>query len=120
MLTVGGKFGGPVGALRLYGHGGLTYTRATSTIVNTIDPATITVDDVATTLPGGTQTFSQTTEGWAWVFDGGGEVWLARAFAIFGEGGRAALKGEGIEQAEISLDERVTFVRFGARVRIGG
>jgi len=47
-------------------------------------------------------------------------VWLARAFAIFGEAGRAALKGEGIEQAEIDLDERVTFVRFGARVRIGG
>ena len=120
MLTVGGKVGGPVGALRLYGHGGLTYTRATSTTLNTIDPTTITVNDVTTTLAGGTQTFTENTEGWAWVFDGGGEVWLARAFAIFGEAGRAALKGEGIEQAEIDLDERVTFVRFGARFRIGG
>jgi Outer membrane protein beta-barrel domain len=105
-LTVSGKAGVPLGPVRLYGKFGTTYHRA-------LFKTTQSTGDVTQTLELGTQ-------GWGWVFGGGGEIWLAPAVALYAELGRAAMKGSGREGAEGTMDERVTFYVAGARIRILG
>jgi hypothetical protein len=52
---------------------------------------------------------------------GGLEGWLNRSVAIYVEGGRAALKGEAVENsgAEGSFDDALTYIGVGLKVRIG-
>lgn len=106
VVLLTGKVGVPLGPFRLYGQGGGTYHRATMT----------TFQD----SPDGIQdNFSLRTGGWGWTFGGGLEAWVAPAVAIYGEGGRAALKGGGVESGgEGRLDERMTYVVFGLRVSL--
>ena len=106
VATVAGKVGVPLGPVRLYGKLGTTYHRATFTTTQTTADLT--------------QTFELRTQGWSWLFGGGGELWLAPAFAVYGELGRAALKGSGRDGAEGALDERLTVYFIGARVRVLG
>jgi hypothetical protein len=119
VLTVAGKVGVPVGPVRFYGQAGADYHRATSSTTETVDDTTVTIDDVVTTIPGGTQTFELKTEGWGWLFGGGVEVWVARSIGIYAEVGRAALKGSAFPNGEGPIDDRLTFVLFGARFHIG-
>jgi hypothetical protein len=53
------------------------------------------------------------------LFGGGLEGWVTRSVAIYGEAGRAALKGNARDGGEGSIDSGLTFFFFGARVRIG-
>lgn len=119
VLTIVGKVGGPLGRLRLYGEAGASYHRATFGTTQTVEDVTTTVGDVTQTIPGGTQTFELKTAGWGWVFGGGMDIWMASSFAIYIEGGRAGLKGSAIENGEGSIDDSMTFLLVGARVRIG-
>jgi hypothetical protein len=67
------------------------------------------------------QTYSVETGGWGWVFGGGLEAWFSSSFGIYGEVGRAAIKGPAIdEDVEGLIDDRMTTILFGARIRIGG
>ncbi|MEX2271185.1 MAG: outer membrane beta-barrel protein [Vicinamibacterales bacterium] len=99
-----GKVGAPLGPVRIFGQGGATYHRADHTTVqNSVDG----IED----------RFELRTAGWGWTFGGGIEAWVAPAVALYGEAGRAALKGKGVETGgEGSLDERMTFVIVGLRV----
>ena len=117
LFTVVGKVGGPVGPLRLYGEAGADYHRATFETTQTIDEQTVVVDDATVTTKGGTQTISLETAGWGLVFGGGVEVWLARRFALYGEGSYAAIKGNARE-GEGAIDDHVIAVTFGVRVHI--
>jgi len=119
-ITVVGKIGAPIGPARLYGLAGASYDRATLTTTETIDDVTVIVDEVEVTLPGGTQTLQLKTGGWGWLFGGGLEVWVARKVAIYGEGGYIALKGGDRTGGEAQLNERVTYILAGVRVRLGG
>jgi hypothetical protein len=119
VLTFVGKIGAPLGRLRLYGEAGANYHRATFATTETVDDLTTTIDGVTTTIPGGTQTFELRTAGWGWVFGGGLDVWMASSFAIYAEGGRAVLKGSARDNGEGAIDDRLTFLLLGARVRIG-
>ncbi len=119
VLTVAGKVGVPIGRVRLYGQAGANYHRATTSATQTIDDSTVTTGDVTTTITGGTQTFELMTAGWGWLFGGGVEAWVKPSFAIYGEVGRARLKGDAVDSGEGGIDDRVTFILFGARVRIG-
>lgn len=120
VLGLAGKVGAPIGPVRLYAHVGPSYHRANFSTSQTSDPVDVTVGDVTTTIPGGTQTFLLRTAGWSWMFGGGLEAWATQRFAIYGEFGRAALKGASRDEAEGELDDRLTSFLFGARVRLGG
>jgi hypothetical protein len=117
VFTVVGKVGGPVGPVRLYGEIGADYHRATLETTETIDTQTVVVDGVTQTTKGGTQTLSLETSGWGLMFGGGLEVWLARRFAVYGEGSYIAIKGNARE-GEGLIDDHVIALTFGVRVHI--
>lgn len=119
VVTAAAKVGIPAGRVRLYGQGGANYHRATSGTTQTIDDVTVTIDGVAQTIKGGTQTYGLRTAGWGWQFGGGVEVWLTSALALHGEAGRVALKGAARDDAEGTMDDGLTFILIGGRVRIG-
>jgi hypothetical protein len=120
LVTVAGLVGAQGGPMRFYGKVGAVFHRATSTITQTNDPQTITIDDVPVTIEGGTQTFETTTEGWGWLFGGGAEAWLSRRIAIYGELDFARVQGNPTSGGEGELDDRVMMILFGLRVHIGG
>jgi hypothetical protein len=119
VLIVAGVAGLPVGPLRVYGKGGMTYHRALFATTETIDDSTITIDGVAQTIPGGTQKLEFQTGGWGWMFGGGLEAWMNRTFAIYGEFGWVALKGKDLDGGEGVMDDTLIQVLFGARVHLG-
>ena len=121
VLTLAAKVGIPIGPVRLYGKGGATRTWATLFTTQTSEDVTQTVNGVTTTVPGGTTEFGLKTEGWGWIIGGGLEGWMTRSVAIYVEGGRAALKGESVEDAgaEGSFDDALTYIGVGLKVRVG-
>ncbi len=120
VMTIAGKVGAPIGAFRLYGHGGANYQRGTMGTTQTIDDLTITVDGAPQIVPGGTQTFELKTAGWGWQAGGGLEVWLSRSLGLYVEAGRMTLKGPEVDGGEGEMDDHLTTVFIGARFRLGG
>jgi hypothetical protein len=120
IFTFGARVGVPVGRLRVFGGAGMNYVRATFGTTQTIIPTTVIVDEIPRIIPGGTQTFDLRTTGWGWQIGGGVEAWVNRAVAVYGEAGRVMLKGKAPGGEEGFLDDRVTYVLAGLRVRIGG
>jgi hypothetical protein len=118
VLNVAGKVGVPIKIVRLYGQGGATYHQATWETEQTMDPTTRTIDGETVTIPGGTQTYALETAGWGWSFAGGLEVWVARPFALYAEGGRFALKGSARNGGEGILDQSLIYFALGAKVRL--
>jgi hypothetical protein len=106
LVMISAKAGVPLGPVRLYGQFGTNYHWATFTTTQTTGDLT--------------QTFLLETSGWGWSFGGGGEVWVVPAFALYGEFGRHALKGSTTDGVEGAMNDRLTSVFFGARVRIAG
>jgi hypothetical protein len=133
VMTVSGKIALPLHRVRIYAQGGANYHRGIFTTTQTIDDTTyttddttVTIDDVTVTTPGvtvtmtgGTQTLQLRTAGWGWLFGGGIEVWVAPAFAIYAEGSRAKLSGSSRDGAEGGIDDRLTTILIGGRIRIG-
>jgi hypothetical protein len=119
VLTLAGMSGFAAGPLRVYGKGGLTYHRATFTTVQTHADQTTTIDEVTTTIPGGTQTLAFRTTGWGWMFGGGAETWLTRAFAFYGEFGWVRLKGKDEKGGEGRIDDSLMLLSFGVKLHVG-
>jgi hypothetical protein len=119
LVTVAGLVGAQGGPMRFYGKVGGVFHRATSTITETIDDRTVAVDGAPVTIPGGTQTFETTTEGWGWLYGGGAEAWVNRYVALYGELSFAHLSGNPTSGGEGELDDRVVLISFGLRVHIG-
>ena len=117
--TIAGVAGAPIGPLRLYARGGGAFHRGTFTTTQTDEDRTVTIEGVSTTIPGGTQTVTVSTEGWSWMFGGGAEAWISRSFAIYADLSFTSLKGPAREAPEGSISDRVTSIALGARVRIG-
>jgi hypothetical protein len=117
-LNIAGKVGVPIKIVRLYGQAGATYHRATWETEQTIEATTRTTDAGTVTVPGGTQTYRLETGGWGWSIGGGLEIWLARPFALYVEGGRFALKGPARDGGEGRLDQGMGYVTIGGRVRL--
>ena len=99
-----GKLGIPLGPVRLFGQGGATYHEATTTLVQTIG--------------GASQTVETATDGWSYTFGAGMEAWVSDHFALYGEFGSTKIKGKERRSGVIELDDRLTTVLFGARIRI--
>jgi len=110
VLTVQGKVGLPKGPIRPYGQVGASYHQAkfrtNQTMTSQASPNTL--------------SYELRTSGWGLAFGGGMEVWFSSIFGIYGEFGSVAVKGPAKDDAEGSVDDRLTSFLFGARVRLGG
>jgi hypothetical protein len=120
VITASALVGIPVGRVRFYGRGGATHHRATFHTAQTIEPRTLTIGGVPRTVPGGSQEFELRTAGWGWIFGAGLEGWLSRSFALYGEANYGALKGGARDDGDGKLDDRITALKFGIRIRLGG
>ncbi len=105
VVTVAGRLGVPIGPVRLSGQVGTNYHQATLKTRETIKDQS--------------QTFEVETRGWGWVFGAGAELWMAPAFALYADAGIAGLRGAPVGGGESRFNDRLRFVTFGARVRIG-
>jgi hypothetical protein len=103
----------------VFGKGGVTYHQSLYSTTQTNEDVTITVDDETRVVPGGTMTLEYKTQGWGWFFGGGVEVWISRRFAIYGEGGWAALKGSDPGDGQGTTDDSMLYALGGLRFRIG-
>jgi hypothetical protein len=118
-FTINGKIGIPAGRVRIYGQGGTNYHSASLSTTQTNDDKQITINGVATTIPGGTQTIELKTGGWGWQFGGGLEVWLKPSIGIYGEVARTRLKGDSVEGPPAELSDYISTVLGGMRFKIG-
>ena len=120
LVIVAGKIAVPAGPVRIFGTLGADYHQATQDTSETLLDRTATAaDGSSVTLPGGTQTFHLETQGWSYVFGGGGEVWVTRPLALFGELNVIKIKGDPVGGGEGRISDRFTSLTFGVRVRIG-
>jgi hypothetical protein len=119
VFNIVGKVGIPAGPMRFYGQFGGAYHRAVFSTRQTVDDATITVDGVDQTIPGGTQTFALETAGWGMTFGGGAEAWINRYLAAYGEINRTQIKGSPKDDGEGTMDDGLTTFMFGVRLRLG-
>jgi hypothetical protein len=110
VLTILGKVGIPLGPSRPYGQIGASYHQAkfttSQTMIGAAEPNTL--------------GYQLQTDGWGWAFGGGVEMWLSSVFAFYGEFGSASIKGTAKDDEEGVVDDRMTYVLFGGRIRIGG
>jgi hypothetical protein len=120
ILTMVGKLGIPLAYVRPYGFGGATWSRTHWKTVQSIDDQTVTIDGVETVYPGGSQIFHLYTQGWSWVAGAGMEIPVSMRVSLFGEGGRAGVKGSDRQNGEGKVEERVLYVIGGVRIRILG
>jgi hypothetical protein len=121
VLTFTGKIGAPFGRFRPYGEVGADYNWTTLSTTETINDKTLTLVDGSTTVvPGGTQSFELKTEGWNWTWGAGAEFWLTTKAAVFGEFSWVRATGKASGGGEGELDETLTSVFVGLRIRLGG
>jgi hypothetical protein len=120
ILGITGNVGLPIRrAAKLYVKAGMNYHEATFTTTQTVDDLVVTVDGVDRTFPGGTQTFAFRTGGWSRFFGGGVEVWLKPPFGFYADVGVATLKGSDLDGGDGEIDDRITFLLVGGRMRLG-
>jgi hypothetical protein len=118
-FAANGRVGIPVGRVRIYGQAGSNYHRASLSTTQTNDDLQLTINGVATTIPGGTQTIEITTAGWGWQFGGGLEVWMKKSIGLYGEFGRARIKGDSVEGPQGEMSDYITTIIGGMRLKIG-
>ncbi len=118
LMTVAAIAGIPAGPARLYALAGRNYHRATVSTTETINDATVVINDVSQTIKGGSQSFEHKTEGWNWLLGGGVEAWVTKPIAFYLEVQRATLKATEIGAAEGGIDDHATLIMSGIRVRV--
>ncbi len=119
VVTIAGKVGLPAGRFRPYGEMGASYNWTTRTTSQTMDEKTLDVDGLPVVVPGGTQTFTLKTDGWSWIWGAGVEFWISKSVAIWGEYSWVGLKGNASGGGEGELDDSLTSIFVGVRVRLG-
>jgi hypothetical protein len=87
IVTITGKVGAPFGRFRVYGESGAAYNWTSRTTTQTMNETTIVVDGLPIVVPGGTQVFELKTEGWSWMWGGGGEFWLTPVVGVWNSRG---------------------------------
>ena len=118
LVTIAATGGVPVGAVRLYGLGGTNYHRARFSTSETIEDPTLVVLNSPQRIEGGTQAFEHRTEGWNWMFGGGLEAWVTKSVGFYGEMQHTRLKATDVGSLEGGIDDHLTLIVFGARVRL--
>jgi hypothetical protein len=121
IVFVAGKLAIPAGPVRIFGTFGADYHQATMNTSETIEARTTTdANNVSTTIPGGSQTFELKTKGWSYMYGGGGEIWVSRPLALFGELNIIKLRGKPVGAGEAGISDRLTSLNFGVRIHVGG
>jgi hypothetical protein len=105
IVTVAGLVAAPIGPVRLYAKGGVDYQQATATTTETI--------------AGATQTFELKTKGFGAVWGGGGEAWITKKVAVYGEVEFVQLKGAAQNGGAGKTADRVSAFIIGGRIKIG-
>jgi opacity protein-like surface antigen len=118
-FTINGKIGVPAGHARIYGQAGTNYHSASQTTTQTNDDVQLTINGVATTVPGGTQKIEIKTGGWGWQFGGGLEIWIKKSIGIYGEVARTRIKGDSVEGPQGKMSDYITTILGGMRFKIG-
>jgi hypothetical protein len=98
------KGGVPLGPVRLFGQGGMSYHEARNTMVQTIGEAS--------------QTVETHTDGWSYTFGGGLEGWITDRFALYGEVGKTKIKGKERLAEVIRIDDSLMHYTVGVRFRV--
>jgi hypothetical protein len=98
------KGGLPLGPVRLFGQGGMSYHEARNTMTQTIGEAT--------------QTSETHTDGWSYTFGGGLEGWITDRIALYGEAGQTKIKGKERLSEVIRIDDSMTHYMLGVRFRV--
>jgi len=119
IVTITGKVGAPFGRFRVYGESGAVYNWTTRTTTQTMNESTITVDGLPIVIPGGTQVFELNTDGWSWMWGGGGEFWLTPIVGVWGEFSWVKLVGKASGGGEGTLDDTVMSAVAGIRLSLG-
>jgi hypothetical protein len=119
VVTITGKAAAPFGRFRLYGEAGATYNWTARTTTQTMEEQTLNIDGLPVVVPGGTQVFKLETDGWSWMWAGGGEFWLSPIAAIWGEFSWVKLVGKATAGGEGTLDDSLTSVVGGIRLSLG-
>jgi len=104
MLNIVGKGSVPIGPVKIYGLGGLTYHEGTTSTKQTID--------------GISQTIEFQTQGWGLVFGGGLDAWIASRVALYAEAGFADVKGKPLAGGDLQIDDTLKFILVGVRLHI--
>ena len=118
VVALTGRAGVRAGRLRPFGRAGLGLHRATLTTTQTTNDATIVVNNVEQTIPGGAQTLQMRTKGWAPVYGGGLEIWLSPSIGIYGEAQRMGLKGTDDRGSGITVEDTVITAQVGLTIRL--
>jgi hypothetical protein len=121
LFALGGKVGVPAGPMRFYGKVGANYQQSLDTTTQTVEDTVILLDEETgqtVTYEGGSLTLDYRTRGWGWYFGGGAEAWFKSRFALFGEIAWHSLKGEDPDEGEGRLDDNLTVILVGGRLRI--
>ena len=120
IITIAAKVGMTAGPVRFYGQAGTNYQRSDFSTTQTMTDRTVTVDGEPVVIPGGTQTTGWRTDGWAWLYGGGAEIWINRRFALYSEFQWISLKGVDSGGGEGMLDENLKSLLAGVRFKLGG
>jgi outer membrane protein with beta-barrel domain len=105
VATAVGVLAIPAGPMRFYGKGGADYHQATA--------------DLRETIGVQTQVIQVKTRGWGWIYGGGAEGWFTPRFGIYGEVTVAQVKGDAQVGQTGRIDDQLTSLLFGARLRLG-
>jgi hypothetical protein len=109
----------PAGRVTIFGTVGATHHRATWTTVNTVDDSTVTVNGVAQTLSGGTETWIVKTQGWHLAFGGGADIWVTKRLGIRGGIDYAIFQGNDLGGSQAKIDDSMLSAKFGVVFKIG-
>jgi hypothetical protein len=104
IFTFTGQIAAPIEKVRLYGHGGMNYHDA--------------VFETSETLGGISHDLQLKTTGWSWNFGGGMEAWIRPSVALYAGFDFINLKGKASGSNEGRLDDKLTVIQVGARVRL--
>jgi hypothetical protein len=101
--------GVPAGPARIYGLGGMTYSRTKTKMRESIDAA----------VSGSPQQIETELRGWGPFFGGGVEIWATPSLAIYGEFTESLLRGADVNGGEARVEGSAPAVTAGMRFRLG-
>lgn len=116
--TVGGEALLPVRRVTFFATVGATHHRATWTTTNTIGDTTVTVDGVAQTFSGGTETFIVKTQGWNLAVGGGANFWMTDRLGIRVGLDYSIFKGNDLGTSAAKIDDTMLSLKFGVIFKV--
>jgi hypothetical protein len=119
IVTFAGKVGLPFNRVRLWIEAGGLYHRTTMVTDQIVNDIVVTSGDTTTTFPGGAHRTLLQTAGFGWIIGGGGEVWLTKKLAMYGELSRASVSGKPRAGGEGQIDDGYTSFIGGMKYHLG-